>query len=381
MPRDHKRTQETTSKNSQVLVKALINLNQRLRSARLRVRVEVMNEALYLRGVIPGSGGEWRQRRIPLGLKFAGGNLIAAEVKAKDLAGDLAAAAAGMGSFPLAKWGLLLSTPEDSETVGFWADRLIAQAAAEGLAPSSIKDYRRALGRLDRSAALSNELLLAAMADPWLVEHPRTQLLCCQKFGQLARLAGLSVDLSRHRGGYSPASLTERVIPDRDRVFEVWRSIPHPGWRWVLGAIVVFGLRNHEVFYLDLANLMDGGYSAFVVEGKTGPHTAWAMSPEDVDRFELRSAPCLPRVTFASHDQAGARVSKYLSRERLGGFTPYDLRHLWAIETGIGPNALPLPLAAKAQGHSQRVHETTYQRWTSPEIQRGAYESAHGLRG
>jgi integrase len=74
-------------------------------------------------------------------------------------------------------------------------------------------------------------------------------------------------------------------------------------------------------------------------------------------------------------------VSKYLSRERLGGFTPYDLRHLWAIETGIGPNALPLPLAAKAQGHSQRVHETTYQRWTSPEIQRGAYESAHGLRG
>jgi integrase len=315
-----------------------------------------------------------------LGLKFVGGNLIAAEVKARDLAGDLATAAAGMTVFPSAKWGLGLESGQ-SETVGFWIDRLINRAVDDDLAPSSIKSYRRALGRLDRSAALTADLLLDAMADPDLIAHPRTQLLCSQKFGQLARLAGLEVDLSRHRGSYSPSSLTARAIPDRGQVVAAWDSITHPGWRWVLGAIVVFGLRNHEVFYLDLEQLVNGGHSVFVTEGKTGAHTAWAMSPEDIDFFELRSAPALPRVTFASHDQAGAKVTKYLTRERLGGFTPYDLRHLWAIETAIGPNALPLPLAARSQGHSQKVHEQTYQRWTSPETQRSAYELAHNLRG
>jgi integrase len=381
MRKEPERTQETASKNRQVLVRALESLNDRLRSGRLRVRVEVCGESLYLRAMVAGPDGDRKQRRIPLGLKFVGGNLIAAEVKARDLAGDLATAAAGMGLFPLAKWGLGAKTADDCETVGVWVDRLIAQAVGDGLAPSSIKAYRRALGRLDRSATLTADLLLSAMADPGLAAHPRTQLLCAQKFGQLAKLADLEVDLSRLRGSYSPGMLTARAIPDRGQVIAAWRSINHPGWRWVLGAIIVFGLRNHEVFYLDLDNLMSGGHSVFVREGKTGPHTAWAMSPADVERFELRSAPALPRVTFGSHDQAGARVSKYLSRKRLGGFSPYDLRHLWAIETGIGPNALPLPLAARSQGHSQKVHEQTYQRWTSPETQRSAYELAHGLRG
>jgi integrase len=378
MPRDHERTQETTSKNSQVLVKALTNLNQRLRSARLRVRVEVMNEALYLRGVIPGPGGEWRQRRIPLGLKFAGGNLIAAEVKAKDLAGDLAAAAAGMGSFPLTKWGLLLSTPEDSETVGFWVRKLLKQSRDKGLAPSSLAAYHRAFGRLDQSAPLSGDLLLSTLEG--LSDTPRTQLLCYQKFGQLARLAGLSVDLTRHRGGYSPALVSERLIPDRDQVLEAWHSIDVPGWRWVLGILIVFGVRNHEALQLDIDDLVAGGHSVWIRKGKTGPRTAWASSPADVDLFQLRDRPCSPMTSFGSNDVAGHRVTKYLTKKRLGGWTPYALRHAWAIQSGLGPNALPSLLAAQSQGHSQRIHEGTYQRWTSPEIQRGAYESAHGLR-
>lgn len=380
MPRDTERTQKSSSKNRQLLGNALNAANDRLRAAKLRVTIQILRQSIFLRAVVPGVDGIWRQRRLPARLKANGSGLIAAEVKAKDLAGDLAAAAAGMGAFPLSKWGLAAASA-DCETVGFWVDRLIKRVIDDDLAPSSVKSYRRALGRLDRSAALTADLLVAAMADPDLVAHPRTQLLCSQKFAQLARLAGLDVDLSRHRGSYSPSSLTARAIPDRGQVIAAWESITHPGWRWVLGAIVVFGLRNHEVFYLDLEQLVTGGHSVFVTEGKTGPHTAWAISPEDVDRFELRSAPVLPRVTFTSHDRAGAKVTKYLTRKRLGGFTPYDLRHLWAIETAIGPNALPLPLAARSQGHSQKVHEQTYQRWTSPETQRSAYELAHNLRG
>jgi integrase len=378
MPRDIERTQKSSSKNRQTLGNALNKANNRLRAAKLRVTIQILRDSIFLRAVVPGVDGIWRQRRLPARLKANGSGLIAAEVKAKDLAGDLASAAAGMGSFPLTKWGL--SEAGDCETVGFWIDRLIAQAIAEDLAPSSIKDYRRALGRLDRSAALSNELLLAAMADPWLVEHPRTQLLCCQKFGQLARLAGLSVDLTRHRGGYSPALVSERLIPDRDQVLEAWHSIDVPGWRWVLGILIVFGVRNHEALQLDIDDLVVGGHSVWIRRGKTGPRTAWASSPADVDLFQLRDRPCSPMTSFGSNDVAGHRVTKYLTKKRLGGWTPYALRHAWAIQSGLGPNALPSLLAAQSQGHSQRIHEGTYQRWTSPEIQRGAYESAHGLR-
>jgi integrase len=378
MPRDIERSQKSSSKNRQTLGNALNKANNRLRAAKLRVTIQILRDSIFLRAVVPGVDGIWRQRRLPARLKANGSGLIAAEVKAKDLAGDLASAAAGMGSFPLTKWGL--SEAGDCETVGFWIDRLIAQAIAEDLAPSSIKDYRRALGRLDRSAALSNELLLAAMADPWLVEHPRTQLLCCQKFGQLARLAGLSVDLTRHRGGYSPALVSERLIPDRDQVLEAWHSIDVPGWRWVLGILIVFGVRNHEALQLDIDDLVVGGHSVWIRRGKTGPRTAWASSPADVDLFQLRDRPCSPMTSFGSNDVAGHRVTKYLTKKRLGGWTPYALRHAWAIQSGLGPNALPSLLAAQSQGHSQRIHEGTYQRWTSPEIQRGAYESAHGLR-
>jgi integrase len=317
------------------------------------------------------------QMRIPLRLKFSGANLISAEQKAKELSSDIEAAAYCQRVFPLAKWGLA-SEPEAGQSVGFWVDQLIKRAEDDGLAPSSIRAYRRALGRLPRAEALTGELLLSALAG--VTDRPRTQLLCYQKFGQLAKLAGLHVDLSRYRGSYSPALLAERPIPTREQIVSAWRSIQHPGWRWVLGVLIVFGVRNHEALQLDLDDLMAGGHSVFVRRGKTGPHTAWALSPEDIDIFELRVCPCSPRVSFASNDQAGSRVGKYLSRRRLGGWTPYDLRHAWAIETAMGPKALPLALAAQSQGHSQRIHESTYQRWTSPEVQRGAYESAHGVR-
>jgi integrase len=372
---------ESSRKSSSKFSQLLGRVNERLKVASLRVRVEVVGESLYLRAMVPlpPIGSEWRQRRIPLRLKAVAAHLLAAENAAKALAGELAAFGAGFGGgFDWAKWGMVDAKSPIEKTIGDWVEELIRDRERTGLQPCSIRAYRRAFNRLPLNQPLSVELLKEELQKPALLEHPRTQLLCCQKFGQLAEFAGVPVDLRSYRGSYSPESLTERTIPDRDRVIEAWNSVKNPGWRWVLGLLIVFGVRNHEVFYLDISDMVSGGHSVFVSESKTGPHTAWAMNPEDVDLFELRAAPCLPRVTFDTHEKAGRRVTKYLNREFLGGFSPYDLRHLWAIQTGVGPNRLPLAVAAQAQGHSQKTHEATYQRWISPEVQRLAYLAAHG---
>jgi integrase len=367
---------ERTRKNSDKFRQLLGNVNDRLKSAALRVRVEAVGQSLYLRAMVPDPSGEaWTQRRIAIGLKATAPMLPTAEGQAKALAGQLEDYRRGFWArFEWERWGLAPASVQ-ATTIGGLVEQLLKSKKA--LAPSSVRAYRRAFGRLPSDQPLTEQILVDSLAS--LSETPRTQLLCYQKYRQLAEFAGLSVNLADYRGNYSPALLTARSIPDDDQVMMAWRSIEHPGWRWVLGMLICFGLRNHEVFYLDLDDLAAGGHSVFVTEGKTGPHTAWARSPEDVDLFGLRSAPCLPRVSFASHDQAGGKVTKYLNRKRLGGWTPYDLRHLWAISTAVGPNALDPVLAAAAQGHSQRVHEGTYQRWVSPESQRRAYLAAHGL--
>jgi len=372
MSRECERTQKSASKFRQLLG----SVNDRLKSAALRVRVEAVGQSLYLRAMVPlPDGSEWVQKRIAIGLKATAPMLPTAEGQAKALAGQLEDYRRGCWArFEWERWGLAPAPVQDA-TIGGLVEQLIA--TKPGLQPSSVKAYRRAFNRLPQSQPLSERILIESLAS--LTANPRTQLLCYQKYRQLAAFAGLDCDLAAYRGSYSPSSLTARSIPDSDQVISAWRSIQHPGWRWVLGALIVFGLRNHEVFYLDLTDLMSGGHSVFVQEGKTGAHTAWGQSPEDIELFELRSAPCLPRVRFSSHDQAGARVTKFLNRKRLGGFTPYDLRHLWAIETATGKKALELPLAAQAQGHSQRVHSETYQRWTSVDAQRRAYLAAHGL--
>jgi integrase len=113
---------------------------------------------------------------------------------------------------------------------------------------------------------------------------------------------------------------------------------------------------------------------------KTGNHEVWPFYPEWVDRFHLRDIN-LPNInTDLNHttlQRVGQQVSCQFRRYHLP-FSPYDLRHAWAVRTihfGI-----PDTVAARMMGHSVTIHTRTYHRWLTRRDQQHAVEAALSRR-
>lgn len=136
--------------------------------------------------------------------------------------------------------------------------------------------------------------------------------------------------------------------------------------------MATFGLRNHEVFYLDTEALIDGGEFVRVLQSKTFGHQVWAYHPEWIEAFNLREV-MQPAVTGQQHSDFGDRVSCYLRRVGMP-FKPYDLRHCWAVRTVR--YGIPDSLAAQQMGHSVAVHHETYHHWITAAQHEEAHERA-----
>ena len=60
------------------------------------------------------------------------------------------------------------------------------------------------------------------------------------------------------------------------------------------------------------------------------------------------------------------------------GFSPYDLRHAWAVRTiHLG---LPDTVAARMMGHSVAIHTRTYHHWITHRDQQQAVNTALARR-
>jgi hypothetical protein len=195
----------------------------------------------------------------------------------------------------------------------------------------------------------------------------------------LARFAKIPYDGHRYRGKYSFWNSTKpRDLPTDEQIAKVYSSMGDPSWRWVLGMMATYGLRNHEVFYVELDRLRDGQSIIRVTEGKTGPREVFPFPPEWFYEMELfRAIPPDLNLT-RSHESIGRSVTKYFrqprakEREQLP-FLPYDLRHRWAVRTlefGLDPT-----LAAQQMGHSLVVHNSIYKKWIGGAVHARAYEN------
>jgi integrase len=60
-------------------------------------------------------------------------------------------------------------------------------------------------------------------------------------------------------------------------------------------------------------------------------------------------------------------------------FSPYDLRHAWAVRTIL--MGLPDTVSARMMGHSVAIHNRTYHRWITRRDQQQAVRAALGDRG
>ncbi|NJR41140.1 MAG: hypothetical protein HC781_22730 [Leptolyngbyaceae cyanobacterium CSU_1_4] len=181
----------------------------------------------------------------------------------------------------------------------------------------------------------------------------------------IAKLAGLPLEqIQDLDGGYGFKPINPRDLPSDEAIANVRMQIDDPGWQYIYGLMAAYGLRNHEVWFLDLLDFP----LVRVREGtKTGARAIEPLYPEWAIEWRLDLVVMPSRAVLnpeSSNESLGSKVSRFFCRN--GIFTPYTLRHCYArrcAEFGIPPN-----IAARLMGHSTKIHEVVYQSWIGEKV-------------
>ena len=221
---------------------------------------------------------------------------------------------------------------------------------------------------LEPSAEIFKQAILSTEA------NTRTRKRFCQTLNIFAKFTGINFDTKPYIGNYSNKSRVPRNLPSDKLIAEWYYKINNIKWRWIYGMLATYGLRNHEVFFINLDSLKKGEKTIEVLSGKTGYRKIWPLHPEWFDDFGLQY-PKIPDIDLnRSNSQIGGSVSQHFRRNEGLPFKVYDLRHAWAVrslEYGID-----ISLAAQQMGHSLQVHSTLYHTWITDKSHQRAFDLA-----
>ena len=341
----------------------LRDVNQRLKEQRVKVSIERRGNRLWLRATLPPKPGkaktEPHQQKVSTGLPAHLAGLREAERRAK-----LLDAQRINREFSWDEW----SKPDQSveRSCGEWVEAFEKHYLDQGGQHSTWQgDYWKALKHLPSSAILTPDVLEAMVLNT--EANTRSRQRAAMAAGALAKYAAIEFDGSQFRGNYSPTKVSPRDLPEDDVIARHREQISNPAWRWVYGVMATYGLRNHEVFYLDLSEFP---VLRVLEDTKTGGHEVWPCYPEWAEQWRLDERILPPVDTARTNEKIGHSVTKYLSPKL--PFQPYDLRHAWAIRTLLF--GWPVELSARQMGHSVEVHTRTYQQWISRDQMQRVYD-------
>lgn len=364
--------------------------NQRLKAAQLGLQVERRGIKLALRGTLPPRPDSSRlrpyQQRLSLGIPATPAGLKQIEQEAKIVAAQLIQNKFDWQEYLSFSDGKRLSQQTlNQQMAAFEAyffqqpHRSINPAATKTTWTAAYAPYLRKLAAiaLDSPTLTLIEVIYKTIESTSI--HSRSRQLCCTTLGAFADFLNLTLptDLKKLSGGYGASQTQARQLPSDEEILAIWEKIPNPAWRFVYGMMATFGLRNHEVFYCNLNGLKRGEPSIEVLPTtKTGSHQVWAFYPDWIEAFNLREIQ-LPQVETDLNKttlrQVGQRVTAQFRRYEVP-FSPYDLRHAWAVRTiHVG---LSDTVAAKMMGHSVLVHTRTYHQWITHRDQQQAVDHA-----
>lgn len=351
--------------------------NSRLKSANVGVTIEVRGTRLCLRATLPPKPNSImispHQQRIGLGIRANPAGVVTAEIEARKVG-----ALVDCNEFswqPYLKTSIILPTEAPTITIAEWIallERDYFQRRAKTPESQSTwkKDYWAILQRLPPDQVLSRDVLLATLLQT--APDTKTRQRACKALSTLAKFAGIELDTKPLAGNYNPQRVNPRNLPEEQLIADWYKRIDNPAWRWAYGMIATFGLRPHEIFYIDSSRLELGDYLISVTNGKTKARQVWAFYPEWIEQFHLCDRQ-VPEVTGRNNSELGERCSQYFHRNAELPFKPYDLRHCWAIRTlEFG---LDITLAAQQMGHSAQVHSNLYHHWISAKHHKRAFEA------
>jgi integrase len=341
----------------------LQQINARLRASHVGVAVDRRGDRLRLRATLPPKPNSRKradyQQRIATGLPANPAGLKEAEKRARLLGAQLAAR-----EFSWADWGYQETI--ERRSCGEWIAAYKTHYLGQGGTTTTWEgDYAKPLGKLPTQATLSAELLETLVRATRA--NSRSRQRAAMAAGALAKFAGLNWSATHLRGNYSPAKAAPRDLPTDEAIATFRDGLTNRAWRWVYGVMAVYGLRNHEVFHLDLSRFP---VVQVLETTKTGAREVWPCYPEWAERWQLQQRVLPPVDTSRTNEAIGHSVTKYLSPKL--PFTPYDLRHAWAVRTLL--YRWPVELSARQMGHSVEVHTRTYQRWISAQQIQGVYD-------
>jgi integrase len=378
--------------DSHPLDPALKQVNHRLKAARLGLQIERRGEKLNLRGTLPPRPGSPRlkayQQRLPLGIPATKAGLKQIEQTAKIVAAQLLQKTFDWRDYLGPAAGLKqsatdLSTQIEAFEQAFYLDRQQSQqpAAARTTWEKSYAPYlRKLLTVAGRHPQLSlPETIYAAVQST--KPHSRSRQVCCTALAAFADFLSLDLPtpLKAFWGNYGNSQTQSRALPSDAEIVATYERIPNPAWRFVYGIMATYGLRNHEVFFCDYNRLRQNDPEAVIdvqATTKTGWHQVWPFYPEWVERFQLRQGqlpPVSTDLTRTTLQRIGQQVTTQFRRYQIP-FSPYDLRHAWAVRTILV--GLPDTVAARMMGHSVQIHNRTYHRWITHRDQQAAVSAA-----
>ncbi|MBD1843337.1 site-specific integrase [Cyanobacteria bacterium FACHB-63] len=356
----------------------LDKINARLRAANLGVTIEARGKGsvLSLRAKVPPKDGigspKWQY--ISLGLQNNPAGLKRAELEAKKLSVQIS-----LREFKWDDW----VEPEipQSDTVLAWIERYeIEYFSRRSRNPKSETtwktDYKQPFGQLPPDEPLTTEILRQSILET--EPDTRNRQRRCMAFGQLAKFAGIELDAKSLRGKYSPKRVNPRDLPS-DKEISEWRdriNKENESWGYAFGLMACYGLRNHELFHIDLERLRESPVLRLTEDlhggGKTGARKVWACYAEWWDKWHLWDIKLLPQVTGKTNAALGNRVTTAFAR--YGFHKPYNLRHAWAVRTIEFD--IPVELAAQQMGHSLAIHHEVYHHWISDDVHQRAFDRA-----
>jgi integrase len=368
-------------------------VNGRLKAARLGLALERRGETLVLRGTLPPRPGSDRQRpyqqRIPLNLPATKTGLKQGEKEAKVIAARLIEKTFDWRLYLPLPGGVLASDDLAAKIAAFEQHYRHQRQLEPGTASASVqttwaKAYAPYLRKLaatcDRRPSLGlTEAILATINATR--PHSRSRQVCCTALAAFAAFLNLELpeDVKALTGSYGSHRTQRRDLPTDAQILEWFEAIPNPHWQFVYGVMATYGLRNHEVFFCDYGALRQGDPEAAIEvleTTKTGAHDVWPFPPAWVDRLDLRNG-TLPAIETDLAKTTLQRIGQQVSLQfrRYGiPFTPYDLRHAWAVRTIL--LGLPDTVSARMMGHSVAIHNRTYHRWITRRDQRQAVQAA-----
>lgn len=355
---------------SEFEAKRLVELaNDRLRAGRIGTTLEIQGKNLWLhvRGTFPPKPGDSRTRpyqtRISLGYRAIEKEAIKdAEVAAKTIGLEL-----NRGTFD---WRKFSDYEElDQQLAEYWVERFEKEWwQKHDKTNASQQNTWRATYKSTLSKLPKDKPLTVGLLTDWIIENSEPQSRMRGHYvvcgSALAELAGLPTEqLKKLRSQVRGKPLIPRSLPTDAAIAEFRATIKDEGWRYIYGLLATYGLRPHEVWYLDLTDFP----IVRVREGtKTGARPVQPLYPEWAEEWKLDEVVYPDRVQIApdmSNHRLGNKVSYWFSVQ---GSSAYNLRHCYArrcVQFGI-----PANVAARLMGHTLAVHENKYQAWVGEKV-------------